>query len=236
MVRDRLQKAVNGVERVRGKRSGDNPLVVRLVQRLVQQRVVQPAVNQVNPEIRKHYKQRKLGPQVPGGIVVQLPVELRVPSELGDKAHGRQQRHERNGAKGLLDFQANLVSQKLGVLHGLLIKHQRIAEPGDTQIQDGAKDGHNRGEGHELAEHVGAGKRRGHCVLGRGKQETRVAVHVLGGMREQFAEGRDGREQRCRRVAGGGGSKGRGQLEVEGLCDRGRPGSGTWEGRRVDSV
>jgi hypothetical protein len=51
MVRDRLGISVYWVERMARERSRDQPLVVRLVQMLVQERVVQDAMNPVHKVI-----------------------------------------------------------------------------------------------------------------------------------------------------------------------------------------
>ena len=65
MVRNTLRKSINGVEGVTSKWGGHNPFVVRLVDGLVDTLVMKSAVNEVNPEIGKHQKQRELEPQVP---------------------------------------------------------------------------------------------------------------------------------------------------------------------------
>ena len=51
VVRHGLEEAVDGMEGMAGKGRGDLPLVVQLVQRCVEHRVVQPAVDPVDAEI-----------------------------------------------------------------------------------------------------------------------------------------------------------------------------------------
>lgn len=82
VVRDALQEAVNWVEGMGGKRRGNNPLVMRFVQNLVDALVVKAAVDQVDAEISKHDEERELGPQDPRGVVLEFPVELGVTMEL----------------------------------------------------------------------------------------------------------------------------------------------------------
>jgi len=53
VVRRRLRETINWVERVRSERRAHEPTVVGLVNGTVQDRVVQPAVNPVDAEIRK---------------------------------------------------------------------------------------------------------------------------------------------------------------------------------------
>ncbi len=79
VVWDGLREAVKWVESMRRERRRHNPLVVRLMQRLINSRMMQTPMNQVDEEIRKEQEERKLEPLVPcpwsvGGHVVELGV------------------------------------------------------------------------------------------------------------------------------------------------------------------
>lgn len=65
VVRQRLSVAVERVESVRGERRGHDPLVVRLVQLLVNHGVVQAAVNPVDEEVGEADEEGELEKQVP---------------------------------------------------------------------------------------------------------------------------------------------------------------------------
>ena len=65
VIRERLRKAIHGVEGVARVRRRHDPLVVRLVQVAVDERVMQPAVDPVDEEIGKDDEEDDLGPVVP---------------------------------------------------------------------------------------------------------------------------------------------------------------------------
>lgn len=75
VVGNTLGETVDGVEGVAGVGSGHDPLVVRLVQVLVHERVVEAAVNPVDAKIGEHDEERELEEVVPaagaliGGVV-----------------------------------------------------------------------------------------------------------------------------------------------------------------------
>ena len=60
VVGDALAEAVDRVEGVRGEGRGHDPFVVRFVQALVEDGVVQAAVDPVDAEIREHQEEREL--------------------------------------------------------------------------------------------------------------------------------------------------------------------------------
>lgn len=82
VVGDGLGEAVEGVEGVGGEGSGHDPLVVRLVKTLVDERVMQPAMDPVDAEIGKHDEEGELEPIIGGkwGVVDQIV-------EFGPAAH-----------------------------------------------------------------------------------------------------------------------------------------------------
>jgi len=60
VVRDALTKPINRVERVGSVRRRHDPFVVRLVQVLVNQGMVQPAVDPVDEQVREQDEEREL--------------------------------------------------------------------------------------------------------------------------------------------------------------------------------
>lgn len=79
VVRHRLRESVERVERVGSVGRRHDPLVVRLMQRLIDRRVVQPAMDKVDPEVGEDEEEGDLEEVVPcagalGGAIVELGV------------------------------------------------------------------------------------------------------------------------------------------------------------------
>lgn len=96
VVRQRLRIPVHRVERVRRKRCGHQPLVVRLVDVLVQSRVVLEPVHPVDAKVGKEQEEGHAEHGVDNAVVGDVGVELRVPPNLGDEPR---QRHQVQGRK-----------------------------------------------------------------------------------------------------------------------------------------
>lgn len=80
-----LGPAIDGVKRVGRKRTRHNPLVVRLVQGLVDEGMMQAAVDPVDKKIGKGDEQRELKNTVVGKrLLVERIVKLGVTPNLGD--------------------------------------------------------------------------------------------------------------------------------------------------------
>ena len=140
VVGDALRPAVERVEGVRGEGAGHDPLVVRLVQGLVDQRVVEAAVNPVDAEIGEGDEQRELDDAVVReGLFGEGVVELRVSADFGDEEGGRQEGHDGHGLHGLLDLHGDLVLEELGVLDGGLVPDENVGEGGGDEVGDDAE-------------------------------------------------------------------------------------------------
>jgi len=141
VVGDGLREAVERVEGVRGERRRHDPLVVRLVQGLVDGRVVQAAVDQVDEEVGEEEEERELQDVVPeprpvGGRVV----ELGVAAALGDEADGGQQGHQGHGAVGLDHLELDLVLEELGVREGVVVEDEVVGGRGDDEVEEDAEE------------------------------------------------------------------------------------------------
>ena len=94
VVRHTLRPAIKRVERMRCKGTRHDPLVVRLVQSLIDQGVVQASVNPVNAEIGERDEQRELNEAVkPERLLVECIVQFGVTTDLCDQERGSQKRH-----------------------------------------------------------------------------------------------------------------------------------------------
>ena len=117
-----LGPAVQWVEGMGGKRTRHDPLVMWFVQSLVDERVVQTTVNPVDEEISKTDKERKLqNAVVRERLFGKAIVEFGVASDFENEEGSGQKCHWRHGTHRLLDFQRDLVFQKLGVLVGRFV-------------------------------------------------------------------------------------------------------------------
>ena len=89
MIRNRLREPIERVKRMRRERRGHDPLMMRFMQRLINRRVMQSPMNEINKKIREEEERRELREIVPrprplgGGVV-----ELGVAAALGDEAGG----------------------------------------------------------------------------------------------------------------------------------------------------
>ena len=104
---------------------GHDPLVVRLVKVLVDERVVKVAVNPVDAEVGKQQEERELEDVVPhawsliGGIV-----ELAIAANLEAHERSGAKSHKGHGLVGLNDFEPDLVLDELGVVESAFIEYQ----------------------------------------------------------------------------------------------------------------
>ena len=127
MVWNALCKAVQGVESMTGERGRHDPLVVRLVESLIDCRVMQATVYPVDEEIGKANEEGKLYEVVKRERrLVESVVELRVSANLSDKGHSREYRHARHGAHGLLNLQPYLVFQVFRMCEGGVVEYEEV--------------------------------------------------------------------------------------------------------------
>jgi hypothetical protein len=145
-----LREAVERVEGVGCEGRGHDPLVVRLVQALVEELAVQRAVDPVDAEVGEHQEdwelepvpgvaedaQERVGESGVGGGVVDEAVALDFGDEEGDCENG----HDRDGVESLFDFHANLVLEVFGVLEGGLVEDEDVAERRKGGVDEGAEE------------------------------------------------------------------------------------------------
>jgi len=98
-----------------------------LVKVLVDERVVQVAVNPVDAEVGKEKEERELEDVVPHagplvGGVIELAVAADFEEEKGCGADG----HEGHRLVGLLDLEPDLVLDELGMVDGALVEDEEV--------------------------------------------------------------------------------------------------------------
>ena len=127
VIRHALGPAVQGVKGVRGEGTRHDPLVVRLVQSLVDAGVVQPTVDPVDEEIGEEDEERELQDAVVReGLIGDGIVELGIASNLQDEERRCQKSHRGHGAHGLLHFHGNLVLEELGMVVSRLVPDEDV--------------------------------------------------------------------------------------------------------------
>lgn len=127
VVWDTLGPAIERVEGVRGIRARHDPLVVRLVQGLVDAGVVQATVDPVDEEIGKADEEGDLEEAVEReGLFGGSVVELGVSADLKNEERSSQQGHWRHCGHGLSDLQTNLVLEEFWVLVGCLVPNKDV--------------------------------------------------------------------------------------------------------------
>lgn len=136
-----LGPAVERVESVRGKGRGHDPLVVRLVESAVDERVVQTAVNPVDEEIGEEDEDGELEDAVVGErLLGDGIVKLGVASDLEDEKGCSEKGHGRHGGHGLLDFQGDLALEELGVIEGGFVPNEDVRGGCDDEVYQKAED------------------------------------------------------------------------------------------------
>ena len=147
VVGDALGVAVQRVEGVRGEGRRHDPAVVRLVQVLVDARVVQAAVDEVDAAVGEAEEERELQHVVPparslGRRVVHLGVAQDFAEEEGYGEDG----HDGGRDEGLLDLLRDLVFEVFGVLEGGVVEDEQVGEGGAEKVDDGAEEPGRRGQ------------------------------------------------------------------------------------------
>jgi hypothetical protein len=138
VVGDRLREAIERVEGVGGEGCGHDPLVVRLVQALVEELAVQGAVDPVDAEVGEGQEDGELEPVpgvaeeaqdrvgdfgIGGGVVDEAEA-----ADFGDEEGNGEDGHDWDGFEGLLDLQTHLVLEVFRVLEGGLVEDKDVAE------------------------------------------------------------------------------------------------------------
>ena len=126
MVGEALSVAIERVECVRGVGRRHDPLVVRLVEALVDERVMQSAVDPVNAEVGEHEEEGELHDVVPHARgVFETVVYLGVAANLEEEERGGEDGHYGEGDVGLAHLETDLVLEYLGWLKVALSKTKK---------------------------------------------------------------------------------------------------------------
>ena len=177
VVGDALREAVERVERMARKRGRHDPLVVRLVQALVEFGVVQPAMDPVDEEVGEGDEKGELEEVVKGkGGVVGAIVEEGVAADFGNEEGSGEDGHDGEGGVGLFDFERDLVFEVFGVREGGVVEDEEVGEAGAEVVDDEAEE---PGEGRESQSASVKGGEGGGLSDGNGGAEYHVIRYRL---------------------------------------------------------
>ncbi len=136
-----LCKPIQRMKRMAGIWGWHDPLVMGLVQRLVDFRMVQAPVNPVDAQVRKADKQGELHNVVQRkGSIRRSVIKFAVTAHFGKETRGREEGHYWHGDHGLANLERHLVLQIFRVSEGGVIKDEEVGEGGADEIEDKAKE------------------------------------------------------------------------------------------------
>lgn len=122
VVWQRLQVAIERVKRVGGKWGGNQPLVVRLMQPLVADGVMLPAVNPVDAIVCEGEEEEYCENEVSPAILVDVLVKFRVTSRFSKEPRKSHKGHSRERFQTGNDLLLDLVLEEPGMLHHIMIE------------------------------------------------------------------------------------------------------------------
>ena len=141
MIGHTLQVTVQGMEGMARVRCRHDPFVMRLVELLVQCRVMQAPVDPVDAEIGEDEEERELQVVVQvEGFVRRGVVEFTVAAHFGEEERDGEDGHDRQSDQSLSDLEADLVLQVFGVREGGVIEDEEVRERGADEVNNEAED------------------------------------------------------------------------------------------------
>ena len=141
VVRDALRPAVNGVEGVGRIRAGHDPLVMGLMQGLVNERVMETPMDPVDAKIGESEEERELEDAVVREwLFSERVIEFGIASDLGDEERSGQQGHERHRTHCLHDLHWDLVLEEFRMLEGGLVPDEDVGQSCTDEIDKEAED------------------------------------------------------------------------------------------------
>ena len=140
MIRHTLRESIQWMKSVARVRRRHDPLVMRFVQRLVYQRMVQSAVDPVDEEIGEANEERELEDVVEReGRIRGAIVEFGKSAHFTEKQGRGEDGHYGEGDEGLFDLEPDLVAQVFGVCEGCVVEDEDVGKGRAEEVDDGAE-------------------------------------------------------------------------------------------------
>ena len=117
-----------------------DPLVMRLMQPLVHERVMQAPMNPVYEEVRKQDEERDLEDIVEGEWGVRRSIiQLGVTADLSGEERDGEDGHDGHGDHGLPDLKPHLVLEVFRVGESGVVKNKEVGERCKDEVDDKAE-------------------------------------------------------------------------------------------------
>lgn len=189
VVRKTLRVAVKRMEGVRGIRCRHDPLVVRLVKGLVDQWVVQTAVDPVDAEVGEHEEEGELHVIVPHARgLVEIVVNLGVSANFEEEERGGKDGHYGEGNVGLAHLEADLVLEVFRMVEGRLVEDENVRKRSEDIVDDKTEDPGNELDAPGVstgARYVPSDEEQGHQLSAPVVARPRARVGRLAGREAQ---------------------------------------------------
>jgi len=143
VIGQRLHVAVKGMKGVRCVRSRNDPLVMGLVESLINPRNVQPAMDPVDAHIGEEEEEENREGPVRDAVVADVVVKPRVALDLTPKPRKGKEGETRDGREGAFELEADLVLEKTRVLHLIVIVEKEIGKARKGQVEQPASSARN---------------------------------------------------------------------------------------------
>lgn len=136
VVGQRLRVAIERVERVRGKRSRYEPLVMRLVDVLVQSRVVLEPVDPVDARVGEDEEEGHAEDGVCQPIVADVVVKERVTPDLAQEPGQSEQIERCKCIQRTFDLESDLVLEETRVLLHVVVEKEVVRQASKCEVED----------------------------------------------------------------------------------------------------
>lgn len=191
VVRQTLRVTVQWMECVGREWRGHDPLVMRLVESLVQVLGMQRPVYEVDEGVGEHQKQGKLRKEVEPTVLLYVGVHLRMPAHLCHEPRHCEDRHDGQSLEGLLDLEPDLILEELGVIVCPVVENEDVTESRERKVGQEAE---NPGYGEET-------ERLSQYVVAReNRSRTEVELVILSSFEKQRGICRRGCHERVELV------------------------------------
>lgn len=129
MIRHTLSEPIQWMKSVARVRRGHDPLVMRFMQRLVYQRMMQSAMDPVDEEIGEADEEGELEDVVEGkGRIGGAIVEFGKSAHFTEKQGRGENGHYGEGDESLFDLEPDLVAEVFGVGEGCVVEDEDVGE------------------------------------------------------------------------------------------------------------
>lgn len=136
VVGQRLRIPIQGMESMTGPRCGHQPLVVRLVDVLVQPWVVFDSVDPVDEEVGENKEHWDREDSVCPSVLADVGVKFRVTTNFHDEPRDGEKVQWNESSHRRLNFKADLILEEPRMLLHLLVEKEVVGQAGKGEVED----------------------------------------------------------------------------------------------------